>query len=83
MNRVPVNTELLRWARKRAGMTQEDLQVKFKKLSEWESGKTQPTLKQLDAFTRAVHVPFGYVFLPEPPGERLPISAHISLWPVH
>ena len=74
MTRVPVQPGLLRWARKRAGMAQADLAAKFKKLSEWESGETQPTLKQLEAFSRAVHVPFGYLFLSEPPDERLPIS---------
>ena len=73
MTRVPVKPELLRWARERAGMTQEELTAKFKKLSEWESGEKQPTLKQLEAFARAVHVPFGYLFLPEPPEESLPI----------
>ncbi len=74
MTRVAVNRELLRWSRDRAGVAQEDLAVKFKKLPEWESGETQPTLKQLEAFARAVHVPFGYLFLPEPPDERLPIA---------
>lgn len=39
MTRVPVNPDLLRWARERAGMTQADLASKFK-LSEWESGET-------------------------------------------
>ena len=74
MIRVSVNPELLRWARERAGIAQEDLAVKFKKLPEWESGEIQPTLKQLEAFARAVHVPFGYLFLREPPDERLPIA---------
>ena len=73
MTRVPVNPTLLRWARERAGLAQVDLTTKFKKLSEWESGETLPTLKQLEAFARAVHVPFGYLFLPEPPEESLPI----------
>ena len=74
MIRVPVNPELLRWARERAGIAQEDLAGKFKKLPEWESGELQPTLKQLEAFARAVHVPFGYLFLREPPDESLPIA---------
>ncbi len=74
MTRVPVNPDLLRWARERAGMTQADLAPKFKKLSEWESGETQPTFRQLEAFARTVRVPFGYLFLPEPPEERLPIA---------
>ena len=74
MIRAPVNPALLRWARERAGIVQEDLAIKFKKLPEWERGETQPTLKQLEAFARAVHVPFGYLFLAEPPDERLPIA---------
>ncbi len=74
MIRVPVNPGVLRWARERAGIAQEDLAEKFRKLPEWESGETQPTLKQLEAFARAVHVPFGYLFLSEPPDERLPIA---------
>ena len=73
MIRVPVKPELLRWARERAGVAQGDLAAKFKKLPEWEAGERQPTLKQLEAFARAVHVPFGYLFLPEPPEESLPI----------
>ena len=74
MTRIPVNPALLRWARERAGVAQEDLAVRFKKLPEWERGETRPTLRQLEAFARAVHVPFGYLFLDEPPNERLPIA---------
>ena len=74
MIRVPVNPDLLRWARERARVTQDDLTVKFKKLPSWEDGEAQPTLKQLEKFARAVHVPFGYLFLTEPPEEPLPIS---------
>ena len=74
MMRVPVSPELLYWARERAGKSQEDLAGKFSKLSEWERGEKQPTLKQLEAFARAVHVPFGYLFFTEPPDETLSIA---------
>ena len=74
MIRVSVNPELIRWARERADTAQEDLVPKFKKLAGWESGQVRPTLKQLESFAKAVHVPFGYLFLSEPPEERLPIS---------
>ena len=74
MIRAPVNPDLLRWARKCAGVTQEELAVKFKKLPAWESGEIQPTLNQLEAFADAGHVPFGYLFLSEPPEQRLPIA---------
>ena len=73
MTRVAVNPALIRWAREGAGRTQESLAAKFKKLPEWEAGETQPTLKQVEAFARAVHVPVGYLFLSEPPEEPVPI----------
>ena len=71
--RVPVKPELLRWARVRLGSSVEDLSGRFKKLADWERGEAQPTFKQLEAFARATHVPFGYFFLPEPPEEQLPV----------
>jgi Zn-dependent peptidase ImmA (M78 family)/transcriptional regulator with XRE-family HTH domain len=74
MTRAPVRPELIRWARERAGIHDAaDLIGRFPKLAEWEAGETQPTLKQLEAFARGVHVPIGYLFLPEPPQEPLPI----------
>lgn len=73
MTRATVNPELLRWARERSGLPPEDLATKFKRLPEWETGETHPTLKQIEGFARAVHVPVGYLFLTEPPEEPVPI----------
>jgi Zn-dependent peptidase ImmA (M78 family)/transcriptional regulator with XRE-family HTH domain len=73
VTRVSVNPELLQWACERSGIAQDDLAARFKKLPEWESGETQPTLKQVEAFARAVHVPVGYLFLSQPPEEPVPI----------
>lgn len=73
MNRVPVNPDLIRWARNRGGFTVGKLAGRFPKLAAWEAGEMQPTLKQLEAFARATHVPVGYLFLLEPPQERVPI----------
>jgi Zn-dependent peptidase ImmA (M78 family)/transcriptional regulator with XRE-family HTH domain len=72
--RAAVNPMLLRWARERAGVTEaRELAGRFPKLSEWEAGTAQPTLNQLEAFARAVHAPVGYLFLPVPPEEPVPI----------
>ena len=73
MIRADVKPELLRWARKRASLELPDLANRFPRIAEWESGESRPTLKQLDAFAKATHAPLGYLFLPEPPVETLPI----------
>lgn len=73
MTRAPVSPVLLTWARERAGLEPADLLHRFPRLDAWEAGAALPTLKQLDAFARAVHVPVGYLFLPAPPEEPLPI----------
>ncbi len=73
MDRVPVKPHVLRWARERSGIRYENLTRRFKKLPEWEEGKTSPTRKQLHSFADAVHVPYGYLFLREPPEESIPI----------
>ena len=48
--RIPVNPELLTWARERAGLDALTLAGRFPKLSEWEAGELQPTLRQLKDF---------------------------------
>lgn len=73
MMRVVIKKELLSWALERAGLEQDALVSKFKKLPQWETGEVQPTLKQAEDFARLVHVPVGYLFLSEPPEEPLPI----------
>lgn len=73
MSRVPVQPELIRWARERSGYGVDTLAGRFRKLEDWERGEVQPTLKQLEAFAKATHTPVGFLFLPEPPEERVPI----------
>ncbi len=73
MNRVAVQPRLIQWARERARMDADGLAKRFVKLPEWETGEAQPTFKQLQDFAKATRVPFGYLFLPEPPVEPLPI----------
>ena len=71
--RVPVRGELLVWARDRSRASPADLDTKFPALEEWEAGTKQPTLKQLDKFAVAADTLIGYLFMPEPPEESLPV----------
>lgn len=73
MSRVAVRPEVMQWARERAHLAIEDLAVKFPRLADWERGEVLPTLRQLEAFAKATHVPFGFLFLPEPPDIPMPI----------
>lgn len=75
MVRVDVSTRLIKWARERSGQPAGDLTKAFPRLSEWEAGDLAPTLRQLEAFAKRTHTPFGYFFLAEPPDERLPIPS--------
>ena len=73
MNRVKIKPEMLRWARERAGLTANDLRKRFPRIEAWEQGEAEPTLKQLESYARATHAPVGYLFLPTPPIESMPI----------
>ncbi len=73
MTRVAIRPEMLRWARERAGLGSSDLAHRIPQLAAWEREEAQPTMKQLEGFAKATHTPLGFLFLPEPPVEPLPI----------
>ncbi len=74
MMRVEVTRDVLRWASERAARDGVDAQARFPRLAAWETGSSQPTVKQLEAFAKATHTPIGTYFLPTPPTESLPIT---------
>ena len=71
--RVEVQGELISWARERARSDVEDLTRRFPRIHEWETGEVLPTLRQLEEFARVTHAPVGFLFLPEPPEEPIPL----------
>lgn len=70
---VNVNANMLTWAIDRAGYELHEFTEKMPRVTAWLSGERKPTVKQLENFSKKVHLPFGYLFLPEPPKEKLPI----------
>lgn len=76
---VSVNPQLLIWARQRARLEPAMLDARFPMLREWEKGSVHPTLRQLELYAHAVHIPIGYLFLPEPVAEVLPITDYRTI----
>lgn len=77
MTAALISPAVLRWARERARLVPEQLaeitHIKPDKLRLWELGETKPTFKQAQDLAKALHIPFGFLFLPNPPEETLPI----------
>jgi len=73
VDRVSVAPEMLVWARQRSGRQVGDFLKRFPKLREWESGELAPTMRQLEDFAKATHTPVGFLFLPEPLVEEVPL----------
>lgn len=70
---INVNANMLTWAIDRAGYELHDFITVLPNAKEWIEGTKKPTVKQLESFSKKVHLPFGYLFLNEPPKEKLPI----------
>lgn len=68
-----INKELIEWAIIRNGNSLEEFYAQNPSVENWIKGEKFPTVKQLEAFTHKVHVPFGYMFLPQPPNETIPL----------
>ncbi|MCW8277040.1 ImmA/IrrE family metallo-endopeptidase [Pseudomonas sp. PCH199] len=72
-----VNPSLLTWSRERAGLSTEQvakkLPVKPARVAEWEAGETKPTFLQAQKWANLAHIPFGFLFLQNPPVEQMPL----------
>lgn len=70
IERMPITPEVVTWARERLGYKVDALATKrneFKKLTEWESGDSQPTYRQLELLAKDLWVPVAVFFFPAPP----------------
>ncbi len=71
---ISIKPELIRWAVERSGRSTDTLARTLPKITEWERGQAQPTLRQLEKLAKKTWTPLGYFFLAEPPEERLPVT---------
>lgn len=77
MAQALITPDVLTWARERAHISIDvlsaKLSTKVERLEAWEKGDLRPTFKQAQTLAQKLHIPFGYLFLSEPPIEKLPI----------
>ena len=64
---MPINPEIVTWARTRAGFTIEEAEVSLKKIRDWELGDAMPTYPQLEAMASRFKCPIAVFFFPDPP----------------
>jgi Zn-dependent peptidase ImmA (M78 family)/transcriptional regulator with XRE-family HTH domain len=73
---ISLQPALLQWSRRRAGLRPAELARRLgedaDRVAAWErTGRL--TLARAEKWAHATHTPFGYLFLPEPPADELPI----------
>ena len=77
MTKALVTPNVMTWARQRRGMEvatlASKLNVKPEAIDAWEAGEKRPTFRQAQRIARALYVPFGYLYMSEPPIEELPL----------
>ena len=77
MTEALITPDVLIWARERAEYTVDmlsgKLHTKVDKIKAWENGELKPTFNQAQELAKKLYIPFGYLFLTEPPQEKLPL----------
>ncbi|MDI6752344.1 MAG: ImmA/IrrE family metallo-endopeptidase [bacterium] len=84
---IPVNPAVLRWARKTAGLSIEEVVLELKRKSittdtviNWEIGNGSPNYPQLETLSYKIYKrPLAIFFFPEPPVEETPKQAFRTL----
>lgn len=78
MTSVAITGEVFRWARERAGLSDEKLaksaSAKLDKIRAWETGEAYPNFQQAQKLASALSIPLGYLFLSRPPEITIPIT---------
>jgi len=73
-----ITPSVLQWARKSAKISEEvaasKVSVTVEKLKEWESGASQPTIRQAQTLAKSYKRPFSLFFLPEIPNDFQPLQ---------
>ncbi|MDP3063555.1 MAG: XRE family transcriptional regulator [Chloroflexota bacterium] len=78
MTEAFITHELITWALRRSGITEAQaakrVQVPQPRFSDWQRrGGARPTFHQAEMLARVLHIPFGFLFLSNPPKLQVPL----------
>lgn len=77
MTQAIVTPKIIRWARGRAQVALEEVaksaNVSPEKVTSWEQGESYPTLRQAKKLANKLNIPFGYLYLSDPPEDKAPL----------
>jgi Zn-dependent peptidase ImmA (M78 family) len=71
---LTVNTDILRWAVKRAKVSEQDLNHKFGNWNSWLSGELQPSVSDLKKLAHLTRIPVPLYFVSQIPETSLPVK---------
>lgn len=73
-----ITPAVFRWAIARAKSSSDKIAEKLRtnptSIASWAQGKDFPTFSQAQRLAEVLYIPFGYLFLPAPPEERIPLT---------
>ncbi|TVS20499.1 MAG: ImmA/IrrE family metallo-endopeptidase [Planctomycetaceae bacterium] len=75
-NVVDIKPEMIRWAVERSGLPLDDFPDEVER---WIQRQAKPTHSKLQKFAKRAMVPFGFLFLNEPPAEEIPMPDYRTL----
>ena len=74
---IPLSSNVLKWARERAGLSAsllaEKMKVSAQTLAAWEENG-RISVSKVEEIARRTHTPVGYLYLHSPPDDSLPIA---------
>ncbi len=72
-----VTPKIIEWARRRINLSIElaasRVGVSAETFYSWEKNRARPTLRQAQELAHKMYIPLGYLYLSEPPVEKLPL----------
>lgn len=77
MTEALINPQILQWASSRCNLSASDLaknvEVKQEKVISWLEGRSYPSFSKAKKLARILRIPFGYLYLTNPPVENIPL----------